>query len=100
MNLIMNAKDAVGKKGTISLSTQYNRSKRQVIIKVADNGCGIEKKNLSRIFDPFFTTKEKDQGTGLGLFIIKNIIEGHEGSIELSPVDGKGAEFRILLPII
>jgi signal transduction histidine kinase len=68
-------------------------------IRIADNGPGIPDEIAGKIFDPFFTTKEKDEGTGLGLFIVRNIIEEHEGTISLSPFTGKGAEFHITLPV-
>lgn len=97
VNLLNNACDAMsGQKGNINIRAAILNDR--IDIRIRDNGPGINRKIAGRIFDPFFTTKEKDQGTGLGLFIIKNIIEQHEGSIELAPADGKGAEFRIILP--
>lgn len=97
VNLLNNACDAMsGRKGNINIRAAILNDR--IDIRIRDNGPGINRKIAGRIFDPFFTTKEKDQGTGLGLFIIKNIIEQHEGSIELAPADGKGAEFRIILP--
>ena len=97
MNLIMNAKHAVGKSGTIRLSTAYNRSTRQVTIKIADTGCGIEKKNISHIFDPFFTTKPTGEGTGLGLSVSYGIIKNHGGNISVESEPGKGATFTVVL---
>ncbi|MGA1791921.1 MAG: response regulator [bacterium] len=98
VNLMNNACDATAdRKGNISIHAAA--LKNWIDIRIRDNGSGISKEIAERIFDPFFTTKEKDKGTGLGLFIIKNIIEEHEGSIELSHFDGKGTEFKILLPI-
>jgi signal transduction histidine kinase len=93
----MNATDAVGKKGTIRLSTAYDRSKRQITIKIADTGYGIEEKNLSRIFDPFFTTKPTGEGTGLGLSVSYGIIKHHGGNILVTSKLGKGATFTIVL---
>ena len=100
MNLIMNAKDAVGKSGTINLSTEYDRSTKQIIIKVADTGYGIKKKNLSRIFDPFFTTKPIGEGTGLGLSVSYGIIKNHGGKILVESESGKGATFIIVLTAV
>jgi len=97
MNLIMNAKHAVGKAGAIRLSTAYNRSARQVTIKIADTGCGIEKKNISHIFDPFFTTKQTGEGTGLGLSVSYGIIKNHGGNISVESEPGKGATFTVVL---
>lgn len=97
MNLIMNAKHAVGKSGAIRLSTAYNRSTKQVIIKIADTGYGIEKKNISRIFDPFFTTKPTGEGTGLGLSVSYGIIKNHGGNIFVESELGKGTTFTVVL---
>ena len=97
MNLIMNAKHAVGKSGAIRLSTAYNRSNRQVTIKIADTGYGIEKKNISRIFDPFFTTKSTGEGTGLGLSVSYGIIKNHGGNISVESEPGKGTTFTVVL---
>ncbi|MBC2714389.1 MAG: PAS domain S-box protein [Desulfobacteraceae bacterium] len=98
MNLILNATHAVGKSGTIRLSTAYNRTTRDVTITVADTGYGIEKKNLSRIFDPFFTTKPTGEGTGLGLSVSYGIIKNHGGHISVDSRPGKGATFTVVLP--
>lgn len=97
MNLIMNAKDAVGQRGTISLSTKYSQSTKQVTIKIADTGYGIEKKNLSRIFDPFFTTKPTGEGTGLGLSVSYGIIKNHSGKIFVESEPAKGTTFSVVL---
>ena len=99
MNLIMNAKHAVGKSGTIKLSTHYNSSTKQITVKIADTGYGIEKKNLSRIFDPFFTTKLTGEGTGLGLSVSYGIIKNHGGEIFVESTPGKGATFTIVLTV-
>ncbi len=99
MNLILNATHAVGKSGTIRLSTAYNRGTRDVTIAVADTGYGIEEKNLSRIFDPFFTTKPTGEGTGLGLSVSYGIIKNHGGHISVDSMPGKGATFTVVLPV-
>ncbi|MCK5311150.1 MAG: PAS domain S-box protein, partial [Desulfobacteraceae bacterium] len=67
MNLFINACHAVDGKGTIDISTETDQ--KHVLITIADDGTGIEEKNLSKIFDPFFTTKPVGQGTGLGLSV-------------------------------
>ena len=69
-----------------------------VIITVADNGLGIAKEDFNRIFEPKFTTKSS--GMGLGLGIIKNIIENYKGTITLESQIGKGTTFTVSLPII
>jgi two-component system NtrC family sensor kinase len=99
MNLIMNAKHAVGEKGTLSISTGFNPVDGQVTVKIADSGHGIEKKNLARIFDPFFTTKPTGEGTGLGLSVSYGIIKNHGGDILVESNPGKGSTFTIVLPL-
>jgi len=100
MNLIMNAKHAVGKSGTIRLSTEYNQANKQLTIKISDTGYGIEKKNLSRIFDPFFTTKPTGEGTGLGLSVSYGIIKSHGGEIFVESKPGKGTVFTVVLTVV
>ena len=99
MNLIMNAKHAIGDKGTLSLSTGFKDSDHKVFIKITDTGYGIEKKNLARIFDPFFTTKSTGEGTGLGLSVSYGIIKNHGGDILVKSEIGKGSAFTIVLPL-
>lgn len=98
INLIMNAKDAVGTSGTIRLTTAWEAASRQVRIQVADSGYGIEPRHLSRIFDPFFTTKPPGDATGLGLSVSYAIIKNHGGSIAVKSHPGQGTCFTILLP--
>jgi signal transduction histidine kinase len=68
-------------------------------LKVKDNGNGIPQKVLDKIFQPFFTTKPTGEGTGLGLSLSYDIIKAHGGEINVDSVQGKGAEFIILLPL-
>ena len=71
-----------------------------VVIEVTDNGSGISEENLSRIFDPFFTTKATGVGTGLGLSVVRKIIELHRGAIELeNRMLGSGVRVRITLKV-
>jgi two-component system NtrC family sensor kinase len=100
MNLMMNAKHAIGDNGVLSLSTWMNNSGRQVMIRIADTGYGIEKKNLAQIFDPFFTTKPTGEGTGLGLSVSYGIIKNHGGEILVESKVGEGSTFTIVLPIV
>jgi len=100
MNLIMNARHAIGKTGQLVLSTEYQVEDRKVVVKVTDTGYGIEKKNLSRIFDPFFTTKPTGEGTGLGLSVSYGIIKNHGGDIMVESKVGTGSTFTVLLPVM
>jgi two-component system NtrC family sensor kinase len=98
MNLLMNAKHAVGDHGTIRLSTSYDEAARQVRVSVSDDGYGIDLENLSRVFDPFFTTKSTGEGTGLGLSVSYGIVRDHGGDILVTSEPGKGSTFTVLLP--
>jgi signal transduction histidine kinase len=71
-------------------------SSNGVAITISDNGGGIDQSDLPRVFDPFFTTKRG--GTGLGLPIAKNIVEGLGGTITVTSVPGRGTDVRIDLP--
>ena len=100
MNLIMNAKHAIGKKGTLSISTGFKPADGRVIVRIEDTGHGIEEKNLARIFDPFFTTKPTGEGTGLGLSVSYGIIKNHGGEILVESDLTKGSTFTIVLPLV
>src|SRR5262245_57305439 len=96
VNLIVNARDAMqSEDATVSVATHVNGS--LVVISIADRGAGIDRADLPRIFDPYFTTKRG--GTGLGLPIAKNIIEGLGGAIRVCSTPGQGTEIRIELPL-
>jgi signal transduction histidine kinase len=98
MNLLMNARQAIGKDGTIRLLSQYDSSCGQVCIRVIDSGCGIVPEHLPRIFDPFFTTKSTGEGTGLGLSVSYGIIKDHGGEIRVDSQVGHGTSFTVILP--
>ncbi len=68
------------------------------IILITDSGKGIPPEIQSRIFEPFFTTKSLGEGSGLGLYIVKNIIDKHDGTIQINSIPGK-TTFTVLLPI-
>lgn len=96
INLIMNALHAMPDGGMlrITLGSEGGMAK----LTVSDTGHGIPDDVVSKIFDPFFTTKEFGKGTGLGLTVVKGIIEEHHGSIEVESEPGKGTTFTVLLP--
>ena len=95
LNLAKNAIEAMEHGGKLVMEDRWVGD--HIEISISDNGCGISKENREKIFSPFFTTKQ--QGTGLGLNISKNIIEDHEGgSITLETEEGKGTTFKVILP--
>ena len=101
LNLLINSVHAVQnagrEQGEIIVRTSY--ADNQVVITVADNGCGIEPELSERIFQPFFTTKEIGAGTGLGLSISAEIIHRHGGKISLDSEVGVGTTFSIAIPV-
>lgn len=101
MNLYINAIQAMGDAGKLKISMQKMQQEggRSIRIDVEDTGPGMEKKTLDKIFDPLFTTKETGEGTGLGLFVVKHIIDEYQGSIEVASEKGKGTVFRVYLPL-
>ena len=97
MNMLVNAGHAIEERGTITIRTGTEQD--QVWVEIEDTGKGIEPQNLKRIFDPFFTTKPVGSGTGLGLSLTYNIVQKHNGRLEVDSVVGQGTRFRIWLPI-
>lgn len=97
INLLMNARHAVGARGTVKVSTARHASGGLEIL-VADDGHGIDEKDLKHIFDPFFTTKPTGEGTGLGLAVSYGIIKKHGGEIRVESKPGEGSTFTIVLP--
>ena len=77
-----------------------NKTENEVIISVKDNGIGIARENHSKIFEKFEQiVKNREISTGLGLSITKELVKLHNGEIKLISEEGKGAEFKIILPI-
>jgi two-component system nitrogen regulation sensor histidine kinase NtrY len=97
INLLDNAVTAVGAEGEIRLATSHDSERGIVTLEVADNGCGLAAEIRSKIFEPYFSTKEN--GTGLGLTIVSQIIEDHRGYIRAWPNDPEGTRFTIEFPV-
>jgi len=104
LNIISNAAYAIEKKfgssegGALKLQTYTEGG--NVIIKIADNGIGMDEETIRKIFEPFFTTKEVGEGTGLGMSIAYNTIKKHHGRLLVKSEVGKGSEFTMMIPII
>ena len=94
MNILVNAAHAIKKEGTIIIDTEY--SKKNLTVKIKDNGCGIE--HPEKIFDAGYTTKGVGVGTGLGLAISQKIVEKHKGKIQVKTKKNIGSEFCITIP--
>jgi signal transduction histidine kinase len=97
VNVLVNARHSVNGGAGPGVTITTGVSAAGVMLVIADRGAGIESDALGQIFDPYFTTKRG--GTGLGLPIAKNIIEGLGGSIAISSTPGRGTEVRIELPL-
>jgi two-component system nitrogen regulation sensor histidine kinase NtrY len=97
INLLDNAVAAVGGEGEVQLATAYDRTRGVVTLEVADNGCGLAADIRTKIFEPYFSTKEN--GTGLGLTIVSQIIEDHRGYIRAWPNEPAGTRFTIEFPV-
>lgn len=113
MNLCLNARDAMGAAGTLTVATELaqvpdaptpdhpdRRPGEFVCLTVSDTGCGMDEATLKHAFEPFFTTKEIGKGTGLGLATVSGIVSQHKGWIEVTSSPGKGSSFRVFLPAI
>jgi signal transduction histidine kinase len=96
-NLIHNALQAMENRGTLTIEVRSQQE--QLIISITDNGKGIPPEIQPKIFEPFFTTKPAGEGSGLGLEIVKKIIQKHDGKIEVNSVPQK-TTFTIFLPIV
>ena len=96
LNLLTNAIHAVNSDGTISITVEDVGDCRTIT--VSDTGPGIPRENLDKIFEPFFSTKSPGQGTGLGLFVSRGIVEKLGGIIEVASEIGQGARFSIRMP--
>lgn len=99
VNLMLNSFYAMPEGGDIKITSDFNAlGSSEVLIIYEDNGCGIPSEQKSRVFDPFYTTKDVGEGTGLGLFMVANIVQEHQGQIELDNAFKSGARFVIQLP--
>jgi signal transduction histidine kinase len=100
-NLVVNSQDSMAAGGRLTIKTRYTKSTRgtygQISILVADTGMGIPPEIRTTMFDPFVSTKG-EKGTGLGLWIVKGILESHSGRIQVRSSVGKGTIFKLIFP--
>ena len=101
MNIILNAINAMSAGGTLKVSINKKIKEQKAVIKFQDNGCGIEPQDLKRIFEPFYShgKNSQKQGSGLGLSIVKSIVEKFGGLIEVESTINKGSCFTLTFPL-
>jgi two-component system cell cycle sensor histidine kinase/response regulator CckA len=110
MNLAINARDAMPKGGRLLIETGTvdfvsaaartagARPVAHTLLRIRDNGVGMDPETQARVFEPFFTTKEEGKGTGLGLAIVHDLVHQAGGSIELMSAPGEGTTFSLYFP--
>jgi signal transduction histidine kinase len=109
-NLLINAYEALEGRGRVQISARIAQTSSEgallpdghqavptVVIDVADDGPGMPADIAEKIFNPFFTTKA--QGSGLGLAVVRKIVDAHDGRIDMTTADGRGTRFRLTLPV-
>lgn len=98
MNLCLNAIQAMPGGGELQISLskiKTSNKKEQIKLEISDTGIGINEGAKEKIFDPFYTTKQNGKGTGLGLFVVKQIVDNHKGKIDIHCKPGQGTRFSI-----
>ncbi len=98
MNLTINAIHAMDSGGVLAIATRSCGG--EIVLSVRDSGKGIPEEIKDKIFLPFFTTKDVDMGTGLGLAVVHGIVKSHHGRIKVFSSAGRGAEFKVYLPLM
>jgi two-component system, NtrC family, sensor kinase len=95
-NLIHNAIQAMNNRGKLEIVTEQRDD--WIVVKFTDSGCGIPPEIQAKIFEPFFTTKPTGEGSGLGLYLVRNIIDKHQGKIEVESQPGR-TTLSVWLPV-
>ncbi len=102
LNLCLNARDAMPDGGRLELHAgagTFPDGRDAVTLRVKDSGVGMDEATRSRATEPFFTTKEEGEGTGLGLAMVKKMLDQHQGTLRLDSTPGSGTSFELLLPV-
>ena len=97
INFISNSIQAMDNNGTLTIDVK--NLEKQIQVSISDTGHGIPEEIRTKIFEPFFTTKKAGEGTGIGLDIVKKILEKHDAIMELESEVGKGTTFTVFLPV-
>jgi len=100
LQILDNAYDALKQGSKPQIRIVLEQQDSELCLRIEDNGCGISQSNLDYILGPFFTTKDVGAGTGLGLSVVKGIVQSHAGRIEVTSEDGQGTAVSIYLPIV
>ncbi|MHC5035479.1 MAG: sensor histidine kinase, partial [Planctomycetota bacterium] len=98
LNLLTNAVEACSEGCHVKVTAALTQDDGVLLIAVADDGLGMPEDVEARLFEPFFTTRGS-RGTGLGLALVKKVVEEHHGRIQVESVEGKGSTFRIFIPL-
>jgi signal transduction histidine kinase len=101
-NLIANARDAFDsiqddRAKQVDITSEYDQDR--IVVRITDNGCGMAKDVIQKIYTPFFTTKSRENGTGIGLSMVSNIIKEHHGEIQVDSSLGNGTTFILSFPL-
>jgi signal transduction histidine kinase len=98
-NLILNAIDSMdeSREKRLSIRTEVDKDSSTISVNIEDTGCGIGKDSTSKIFMPHYTSKQ--HGTGLGLPVVKNVVEKNKGKIYVESEVGQGTTFMVSLPL-
>jgi len=104
-NILNNAAKSIKQHGVIDIKISKGLMPRKIDmpsiqVTISDNGCGMDKETIDRIFDPFFSTKDISEGTGLGLTIVKTLIDEHNGDIKVRSNVGEGTVITLNFPIV
>ena len=99
LNILNNAVQAMPKGGRLEVHLTVDEGEGQVCLEIKDTGCGIPPEVLPRVFEPFFTTKPRGQGTGLGLYVSRCIVERHGGTMAIRSEVGVGTSVQVFLPL-